>query len=114
MVIRSRRNQEKKKNSRDRVDYLTAVIFIFAALIIVRLADIQIFQHGFYEALAADQHGLYEKLFPKRGEIFVRDKDDPEKLYPLAVNKAYYLVYAEPKRVEDPEAAAKAKLRPKP
>jgi len=108
MVIRSRRNQEKKKNSRDRVDYLTAVIFIFAALIIVRLADIQIFQHGFYEALAADQHGLYEKLFPKRGEIFVRDKDDPEKLYPLAVNKAYYLVYAEPKRVEDPEAAAKA------
>jgi len=108
MVIRPRRKQEKKKKSRDRIDYLTAVIFIFAAIIIVRLADIQIFQHGFYEALAADQHELYEKLFPKRGEIYLRDKDNPDKLYAYAANKAYYLVYAEPKRVEDTEATAKA------
>lgn len=107
MVIRPRKRQDKQRKSFDRIDYLRAVIFIFTAIIIVRLSDIQIFQHSFYEALAAGQHSLYEKLFPKRGEIFVRDKEDPSKLYPLAANKSYFLVYAEPKRVEDPEKAAK-------
>ena len=107
MVIRPQKRRKKAKKSFDRIDYLRAVIFIFAALIIVRLADIQIFQHSFYEALAAGQHSLYEKLLPKRGEIYVRDKDESDKLYPLSVNKAYYLVYAEPKRVLDPEKTAR-------
>lgn len=109
MVIRSRQRRHRERSKKyDRIDYLTAVIFIFAALITVRLADIQIFQHPFYEALAANQHELHEKLFPKRGEIFVRDKDNPDKLYPLAVNKSYYLVYAEPKRIEDVTTVTKA------
>ena len=109
MVIRhrQRRNRERSKKY-DRIDYLTAVIFIFAALITARLVDIQIFQHTFYEALAANQHELSEKLFPKRGEIFVRDKDNPDKLYALAANKSLYLVYAEPKRVEDKTTVIKA------
>ncbi len=88
----------------DRIDYLTAVIFLFGALITVRLADIQVFQHTFYEALAADQHNLYEQLSPTRGEIYVRDHADPDNLFPLAANKSLFLVYAEPMRIEDPEA----------
>ncbi len=87
----------------DRIDYLAAVIFLFGAIITVRLADIQIFQHTFYEALAADQHNLYEQLSPTRGQIYVRDHANPDQLYPLAANKSYYLVYAEPMRIEDPE-----------
>ncbi|MBU0597714.1 penicillin-binding protein 2 [Patescibacteria group bacterium] len=112
MVGRIRRGSKpERRKSYDRIDILRAVVFVFAALIIVRLSDIQIFQHSFYEALAADQHSLSEKLFPKRGEIFVRDKDDDQKLYPLAANKVFYLVYAEPKRVEDAKAATE-KLAP--
>ncbi|MFA5135416.1 MAG: penicillin-binding protein 2 [Patescibacteria group bacterium] len=107
MVGRSLHRRSRRESKRDRIDFLRAAVFIFAALIIVRLGDIQIFQHGFYEALAADQHELYEKLFPKRGEILVRDRDNPGTLYPLATNKTYYLVYAEPKRVENPNEAAK-------
>ncbi|MFA6098629.1 MAG: penicillin-binding protein 2 [Patescibacteria group bacterium] len=106
-MVRRKTRYQKESKKLDRIDYLRAVIFLFAGLIIVRLADIQIFQHGFYEALAADQHSLSEKLFPKRGEIFVKDRDDPNKLFPLAINKAYYLIYAEPKMVTDADGAAK-------
>ena len=108
MIVRPRKKRDIKKKSRDRIDYLAAVIFVFGSLIIIRLADIQIFQHSFYEALAADQHELHEKLIPERGEIFVRDRDAPDTLYPIAANKAYYLVYAEPKRIEDPKQVTKA------
>lgn len=87
----------------DRIDYLSAVIFLFGALITVRLVDIQVFQHTFYEALAADQHNLYEQLSPARGQIFVRDQNDGDTLFPLAANKSYFLVYAEPMRIENPE-----------
>ncbi|XOU94672.1 MAG: peptidoglycan D,D-transpeptidase FtsI family protein [Candidatus Kerfeldbacteria bacterium] len=106
MVIKSRHKRNNKPKSRDRIDIVFAVIFVFAAIIIVRLADIQIFQHSFYEALAADQHELHEKLSPERGDILVRDKDDSEKLFPLATNKTLYFVYAEPKRIEDPDDVA--------
>ncbi|MFA6553307.1 MAG: penicillin-binding protein 2 [Patescibacteria group bacterium] len=101
--------QPKNKHNKkfDRLSVIRAVIFVFAALIAVRLSDIMIFQHNFYEALAANQHELHEKLFPKRGEIYVRDKDKPDKLFPLAANDTYYLVYAEPMRVPDPVATSK-------
>ncbi|MFA5052232.1 MAG: penicillin-binding protein 2 [Patescibacteria group bacterium] len=97
----------KNKNTFDRLSLVRAVIFVFAGLIAVRLSDITIFQHNFYEALAADQYELYEKLVPKRGEIYVRDRNNPETLYPLAANETYYLVYAEPMRVKDPAETAK-------
>jgi len=106
MVFRRIKKKDKKGKQYDRISYLTMVVFIFAALIIIRLGDIQIFQHSFYEALAAGQHELYEKLLPERGEIYVRDYFDLDKLYPLAANKDYALVYAEPKRVTEPEKAA--------
>lgn len=106
MVVKSRHKKNNKSKSRDRIDILFAVIFVFASIIVVRLADIQIFQHSFYEALAADQHELHEKLSPKRGDILVRDKDNKDKLFPLATNKTLYFVYAEPKRIEDPEDIA--------
>ncbi|MFZ6035902.1 MAG: peptidoglycan D,D-transpeptidase FtsI family protein [Patescibacteria group bacterium] len=95
--------KQQPTRRRDRIDYLMAAIFVFGGLISVRLADIQIFQHAFYEALAADQHNLYEQLSPKRGDILVHDKDDPDNLYPLATNTIEYLVYAEPMRVTDVE-----------
>ncbi len=100
--------RNKDKRSLDRIGYLRAGIFLFAGIIAMRLVDIQVFQHAFYEALAVDQHSLSERLMPKRGEIYVRDAAFPDQLYPVAVNKAYYLVYAEPKRVENPKAAAEA------
>ena len=108
MVIKRRfKKESEKKSPRDRLDVLLVAIFIFAAILSMRLIDIQIFQHGFYEALAANQHELYEKLLPKRGEILVHDPDNAGKYYPLATNKINYLIYAEPKRVTSPGTAAR-------
>src|SRR3989337_2908554 len=42
----------------------------------------------------------------ERGEIFVRDRFSAEK--PLATNKAFFLVYAEPDKVDDPGRVANA------
>jgi len=46
---------------------------------------------------------LFQKLIPKRGEIFLQDKDG---LYPVAVNKNVEMVYAVPKGIEDASLAA--------
>lgn len=108
MVLRKKNSRNKQKKPLDRLSVLTIVIFIFATLIVIRLGDIQILQHPFYEVLAEGQHSLSEKLIPKRGEIYVRDKLTLDKLYPLAANKDYSLVYVMPKMVKDPEAVAKA------
>lgn len=109
MVLRKR--LRKKKGEFNRLNFLTIVIFLFCGLIIYRLFNLQIIQHSFYEALASGQHVLYQKLFPERGEIFVRDKDNSEELYPLAVNIDLSLVYAIPTRIKEPEEVAK-KLSP--
>lgn len=105
MVFKQKKKAAKQKF--DRLNFLTIAIFILAGLIVFRLGDIQIFQHGFYTALAQGQHSLSEKLLPTRGEIYVKDQYGSDKLYPLAANKRYYLIYAVPKNVKNGELVAK-------
>jgi cell division protein FtsI/penicillin-binding protein 2 len=107
-MVPKRANHYQKSKHHDRLTYLTTVVFVLVGLIFVRLGDLQIFQHSFYQALAEDVHVLEEKLIPKRGEIYVRDHQTPDKLYPLAANKDYYLIYAEPDRVKEPDKVAAA------
>lgn len=106
-MVAFRHKRKKTEKKRDRISYLTIVVFIFAILIVIRLSDIQIFQHTFYTALAEGQHFLSEKLMPKRGEIFVHDRFNSQDLYPVAINRDYTLVYAVPKNVQNPEDTAK-------
>lgn len=106
MVFKQKKKAKNKKF--DRLNFLAIAIFILAGLIIVRLGDIQILQHAFYTALAEGQHSLSEKLLPKRGDIYVRDQYGSDKLYPLAANKRYNLIYAVPKNVKNKEEIAKA------
>lgn len=78
---------------------------IFGLLIIGKLFDFQILRFDFYAALASDQHDVYQKLFPERGSIYVKDQGSSilaadENLYPLAINKDYNLVYAQPKYLD--------------
>ncbi len=110
MVIRRKQNGTEKKSRaqpRDRIQTLTILLFILAALLIVRLGYIQVFQHTFYEALAEGQHSLSEKLTPVRGQIYVHDRDGADGLYPLALNKRLFLAYAVPQSVQNPELVAK-------
>lgn len=94
-----------------RMRILNWIFGLIVFLIIFRLFDLQLINHGYYEALASDQHEIYKSLFPKRGEIFVKDQyvyngEAQENLYPLAMNKEYNLVYAQPKYISDPTVTA--------
>jgi cell division protein FtsI/penicillin-binding protein 2 len=83
-------------------------VFMVAVMVVIvlRLFTLQIMQHGFYEALASGQHEIFQELFPERGSIIVQDyQGDSE--YKVATNNLIGFVYADPRRVEEPEETAK-------
>jgi len=85
---------------------INALVFLFFIIIIVvaaRLYALQVVAHEAYRELAEGQHSIFKKLVPKRGEIFLKDKNG---LYPLAVNQETKLAYAVPKQVSDPQKTA--------
>ena len=79
--------------------------------LIYQLFSLQILKHDFYKNLADNQHQADRILFPKRGEIFIKDRfyglDDSSQFFPLAVNKEWPMVYAIPKEIESAEETAK-------
>ncbi len=81
-------NREKK----DKRLILLVYFFSFCTLLIIgKLFDFQVLKFDFYSALASDQHDIYQKLFPERGSIYIKDKGDPifneeENLYPLKMS----------------------------
>ena len=77
---------------------LGVVIFLFGAVTIGRLFWLQVLENPFYSALASRRQEVYKDLFPQRGVIYTREK---EELYPLVANRDYYLVYAEPVKITD-------------
>jgi len=87
-----------------RIFFITLVMFVLFAAIIFRLYFLQVEAHETYKLLSEDQHFLYKKLIPQRGEIFAQDK---EGIYPLSVNKDTKMAYAVPKEIADPSAADK-------
>jgi len=97
-----------KKNKNNRLLILIAIIFLFAGALIYRLLTLQLFEHDFYVALAADQHLVQGDLKPKRGRIFIQDNDENNKknLYPIATNKDFAFVYAVPKKIKDAKMVA--------
>lgn len=104
-MVRYRSREKKNKSSFDRVRWVGIFLLVFGAIIVGRLAHLQIFQYGFYAALAEDQHSLSERLMAERGEVFVRDGDT---LLPIATNKEYFLVYAVPRNIAEVGTAVDA------
>src|SRR3990167_1482224 len=82
----------------DRLRILAVVFLLLAGWIIARLFILQIIQHEYYALFALNTHEISEKLFPRRGEIYFQDSRD-KTVYPAAVNKDFYLVYAVPAEV---------------
>ncbi len=86
-----------------RIYFLVFLIGIIAATIIGRAYFLQVINFGYYQALADNQHSLFRKLIPTRGEIYLKDRDA---LYPVAVNKETKMAYAVPKEIEDVTVAS--------
>lgn len=93
-----------KKKKDTRLYFLAFILLVSLSGVITRLFSLQVLSHSRYEDLAKNQHQLFEKLFPKRGSVFLKDKSD--NLYPLAINKDYPVVYAVPTEIEDANLAA--------
>ena len=81
-----------------RMKILLFFIFLFTAVIIIRLFIMQILEHDFYLSLATAKQEVVKSLIPQRGSIYVREKDE---LFPLVTNRDYYLAYAEPSKIQD-------------
>lgn len=85
------------------------LLFSAAACVLIgRLFVLQVVDHGFWNALAAGQHDISQKLFPRRGSVYLRDTRSPEKLFPVATNRDAYVVYADPRKVADASSTARA------
>ncbi len=86
-----------------RIYFLVFLIFAIVLVVIGRAYFLQVSSFGYYKALAENQHSLFQKLIPTRGEIYLKDRDA---LYPVAVNKETKMAYAVPKEIEDVAAAS--------
>ena len=74
--------------------------FVFA-IILIRLFQLQIISHDYYQDLATQgQYGFIE-LPAKRGDIIIKDYHSEEE-FPLATNTTLNLLYADPSLIEDP------------
>lgn len=97
--------------------FYTFVFFIglVFAIIIFRLFTLQIVKHSFYKTLASTQHQTFQTVYPLRGEIFMKDKhtnsDSRSLLFPVAINKDFWTIYAVPKDIDDTEETVE-KLSP--
>ncbi len=97
-------SNDKNKSYNFRIYILFFLVFISALAIIFRLYNLGVSAHGYYQKLADNQHSIFKKLVPKRGEIYLKDNG---KLYPVAVNKQTKMVYAVPEEIDDPAKTAK-------
>lgn len=85
---------------------LLRIFFVLGAVILIgRLFQLQVLEHRFYNALASGEHDIYQKLFPVRGEIFVRDRDGS--LFPVAANRELYLIWADLRKIDNATSDAR-------
>lgn len=79
---------------------IIAVFFLAVALwIVAHLFSLQVLEHEYYSLFAFNTHEIYKKIHPERGMVYFQDSRN-HSLYPVAMNRPYYLVYASPKDIE--------------
>lgn len=98
---------ERSRVSLSRWRLVVAIIFLFAGAVVYKLFSLQIQQCDLYTAMAADQQQVSSKLKPERGKIyFTETTNNQEKLFPVATNKDFAVLYAVPKDVVNPRELA--------
>ena len=103
-----KRWRDMSRSRRDaRVEAFRLFILFFAVVIGVKLFVLQIIDHGFYQALASGQHEILRELIPERGNVFIHDYKD-ETLVPLATNQRLAFIYADPRKINQPDDTAQA------
>jgi cell division protein FtsI/penicillin-binding protein 2 len=93
----------KKKDVRTQI--LIAGGFVLFAILVGRLADLQLVQHSHFMEIADAQRKRASDLQPHRGTIYVHDGKGGD-IFPIASNKQGWIVYAVPRNMKDPRTAA--------
>ncbi|HTM67744.1 MAG TPA: penicillin-binding protein 2 [Candidatus Binatia bacterium] len=89
-----------------RLRIFQGAVLLAMAAVAGRLFALQVLSHRFYAALASNQHGILEDLFPTRGAIYLRDPKSPDGRFPAAINKTLSTVYANDREIKDARAVA--------
>lgn len=97
-ILSSRKNEHDNLVSSQRIYFLAAAIFLMGIIIIARLYILQVRDYARFRGMAEDQHEAFSELSARRGEIYLKNRDEK---YPLAVNKEYMMVFLEPKMVTE-------------
>lgn len=85
----------------NKITFLTIGAVFIAAVIILRLFQLQVLQHDYYQEIATrEQYGFVE-LPAQRGEIIIKDYHSQEEFL-LATNTTLNLLYADPALIKDP------------
>ncbi len=105
--MRHQRQGDTSDQSRDRLRVVVFCFLLLVSAIAARLFQLQILDHGRWAARAGRQQEQERSLFPARGNIFIHDDRAENGLYPLAMNRTLYFLYAVPKEVKDPRRTAR-------
>ena len=89
-----------------RLLFFACVIVIGTCAVIARLFVLQVLSHTFYSALATEQHGIFENLFPERGIVYVRDPKSPDGRFPAILNRTAYVAFADTRKIKDANDAS--------
>ena len=83
--------------------FMAKLVFILLTIVIIgKLFYLQVNQHDYYKTLAMSTHEIYQKIHPKRGQIYFQDSRTGEN-YPVAINRWYYQLYAVPTEIDKNE-----------
>ncbi len=93
-------SRKKAKQENPRLNFLIIVYGLIIVVFLARLFTIQVLRHGMYTAQAQNQYWNLSVIPAKRGDIISADD------FVLAGTQTHYLMYIEPKKVEEPQKAA--------
>ena len=98
------KNQTERWDSDKKRSHIVMLgVCVLWFFVIARLFTLQIWQHELYASLAAGTHEIYKELLPRRGTVYIQDG---ETLFPAALNRVLYQVYADTRSLNDPEDTA--------
>lgn len=110
MVRNTRRPGERKAphhSMKNRAILVLAVILFLLVGLIGKLCYLQVIRHTHYVEAASDQHDVTYNLSPERGKIYIQENYlTSTELYPIAINKDFFSVFAIPEDISEPEVTA--------
>lgn len=100
------------RTTEGRLKLLGALVLLSTFVLVWRLFDLQVFQHGRYTAMAQGQQQFSKVEIAQRGKIYVHDSFvDSKSYYPLAFDVKKFSVWVVPNQVSKKETTA-AELAP--